>query len=196
MRYKAEAGRSSDHETSHIQEVPIRLVHESALAAVGKTSAQDGYHSTSRASRRHLFLYRAFSRRLWNGWQPCSRSDLLFFPGFQNPIVLVIGIIVVLVAGIWSGGMIERPLEAQDPGIVVIDEVLGQWMALLTLRYAGNIAYVIVAFLFFRIFDVIKLSPARYFDRKHGGTGIMLDDAVAGIYAWIAAHVVMYFFSF
>lgn len=117
-----------------------------------------------------------------------------FIPGFQNPIALAVGCIVVLVAGIWSGGIIERLLDAQDPGIVVIDEVLGQWMALLTLRYAGNIAYVIAAFLFFRIFDVIKPWPARYFDRKHGGTGIMLDDAVAGVYAWIAAHLVMYFF--
>ena len=116
-----------------------------------------------------------------------------FLPVFQNPIVLVIGIIVVLVAGIWSGGVVEKALKLQDPGIVVIDEVLGQWIALLTIKYAGNLKYTIIAFLFFRFFDIIKLSPARYFEKMHGGTGIMLDDAVAGMYAWIAAHIIMYF---
>jgi phosphatidylglycerophosphatase A len=119
-----------------------------------------------------------------------------FLPAFQNPVVLIIGIIVVLAAGIWSGGVVERALKSQDPGIVVIDEVLGQWIALLTIQFAGNLTYVILAFLFFRLFDIIKLSPARYFEKMHGGTGIMLDDAVAGIYAWIAAHVAMYLLSF
>jgi phosphatidylglycerophosphatase A len=117
-----------------------------------------------------------------------------FLPIFQNPVVLVIGIMVVLVAGIWSGGVVERALKQQDPGIVVIDEVLGQWIALLTIQYAGNLKYTIAAFLFFRLFDIIKAPPARYFENMHGGTGIMLDDAIAGIYAWVAAHIVMYLF--
>ncbi len=115
-----------------------------------------------------------------------------FVPLFQNPVVLVIGIIIVLAAGIWSGGVVERAMKLQDPGIVVIDEVLGQWIALITIQYAGNLKYTIAAFVFFRFFDIIKLSPARYFEKMHGGTGIMLDDAVAGIYAWIAAHLVMF----
>jgi phosphatidylglycerophosphatase A len=116
-----------------------------------------------------------------------------FLPVFQDPIILSIGIVVVLVAGIWSGGVVERALKQQDPGIVVIDEVLGQWIALLTIQYVGNLKYTIIAFLFFRFFDIIKTPPARYFEKMHGGTGIMLDDAVAGFYAWIAAHLVMYF---
>ena len=119
-----------------------------------------------------------------------------FVPAFQNPTVLIIGIIVVLAVGIWSGGVVERALKLQDPGIVVIDEVLGQWIALISIQYAGNLKYTIAAFLFFRFFDIIKAPPARYFEKMHGGTGIMLDDAVAGIYAWIAAHIVMYLFSF
>ncbi len=100
----------------------------------------------------------------------------------------------MLVAGIWSGGVVERTLKIQDPGIVVIDEVLGQWIALITIQYAGNLKYTIAAFLFFRFFDIIKAPPARFFENMHGGTGIMLDDAVAGVYAWIAAHLVMYLF--
>jgi len=119
----------------------------------------------------------------------------LALPVLQHPIALVIGCAVVLIAGIWSGGIIERALGIPDPGIVVIDEVLGQWVALLTLSYAGDLRFVFLAFLFFRIFDVLKPPPARFFERRPGGTGIMLDDAVAGIYANIAAHIVMYFIS-
>ncbi len=117
-----------------------------------------------------------------------------FLPGLQNPIVLAMACVVMLVAGIWSGGVIERTLNVQDPGIVVIDEVLGQWIALFSIHYAGNLTYVLIAFLFFRIFDVIKAPPARYFDRKEGGVGIMLDDVVAGVYALLAAHIVMLLF--
>jgi phosphatidylglycerophosphatase A len=117
-----------------------------------------------------------------------------FLHGLQNPVALAIACVVVLIVGVWSGGVIERTLKIQDPGIVVIDEVLGQWIALFTIQYAGNLTYVIFAFLFFRIFDVIKVPPARFFDRKEGGVGIMLDDAVAGVYALIAAHLVMFLF--
>ena len=117
----------------------------------------------------------------------------LALPGLQNPVALGIGCIVVLIVGIWSGGIIERILGIPDPGIVVIDEVLGQWMALITVSYAGDLRYTALAFVFFRIFDILKPQPARYFERKPGGTGIMLDDAVSGIYANIAAHLVMHF---
>ncbi|HET6402815.1 MAG TPA: phosphatidylglycerophosphatase A [Candidatus Kapabacteria bacterium] len=117
-----------------------------------------------------------------------------FLHGLQNPVALAIACIVVLVAGIWSGGVIERTLKIQDPGIVVIDEVLGQWIALFTIHYAGNLTYIVLSFVFFRMFDVIKVPPARYFDRREGGVGIMLDDVVAGIYALIAAHLVMLLF--
>ncbi len=117
----------------------------------------------------------------------------LALPSLQNPVALLIGCAVVLFAGIWSGGIIERILGIPDPGIVVIDEVLGQWVALLTLSYAGDLRFVALAFFFFRAFDILKPQPARYFERKPGGTGIMLDDAVAGIYANILAHIVMHF---
>ncbi len=116
-----------------------------------------------------FFLYRTFTRQLRNGGQSRCCAIYYFLPVFQNPIVLVIGIMVVLAAGIWSGGVVERTLKLQDPGIVVIDEVLGQWIALLTIQYAGNLKYTIAAFLFFRFFDIIKAPPARYFENMHGG---------------------------
>lgn len=113
-------------------------------------------------------------------------------PALHGWVVLSIAIVIVLVLGIWSSGVVERAMKLQDPGIVVIDEVLGQWIALLSLSYAGNPVFILIAFLAFRFFDIIKLWPARYFERMHGGSGIMLDDAVAGVYANIAAHLAMY----
>jgi phosphatidylglycerophosphatase A len=122
-----------------------------------------------------------------------------FVPGFQNPAALAIGCIVVLVVGIWSGGVIERALGVQDPGIVVIDEVFGQWIALAfgfgcvhDPLASSDLRFVALAFVFFRIFDVLKPPGARYFERKPGGTGIMLDDGVAGIYAGIVSRLCMY----
>ena len=117
-----------------------------------------------------------------------------FWHGLENPFALGLACVVVLIVGVWAGGVIERTLKIQDPGIVVIDEVLGQWIALFTIHYAGNLTYIILAFLFFRIFDVIKVPPARYFERRQGGVGIMLDDVVAGLYALLAAHLVMLLF--
>ena len=110
----------------------------------------------------------------------------------QHWAVLAVAIVIVLVVGVWSSSIVERAMNVQDPGIIVIDEVLGQWIALFSLSYAGNPAFIILAFLAFRFFDIVKIWPARYFERMHGGTGVMLDDAVAGVYANIAAHLAMF----
>ena len=93
----------------------------------------------------------------------------------------------VLLIGIWSATETERALDLKDPGPVVIDEVLGMLitLALLPLSITG----VITGFVLFRIFDVIKPYPAGRLEALHGGTGIMLDDLVAGLYAHVALRV-------
>lgn len=117
-----------------------------------------------------------------------------FIPIFQNNWMLLAGSIVTLVAGAVSADVIELRTGEHDPGVVVIDEVLGQWIALLTLSYHADMIFIIAAFLLFRFFDIIKPYPARIFERSTGGTSIMLDDAVAGVYACIAANLVTYAF--
>ena len=117
------------------------------------------------------------------------------FPPFQHTIPLIIGCILVLWAGTKSAGVIERTTGIQDPGIVVIDEVLGQWVALLFIppEYNHIASIVLISFLLFRIFDIVKVPPARFFERKGGGLGIMLDDVVAGIYANIGTRIAIHF---
>ena len=87
----------------------------------------------------------------------------------------------VLVVGAWAAGETERRTGITDPGIVVIDEVLGQLVTLLAAPWTWQVA--LAGFLLFRVFDIVKPPPARQLERAHGGWGIMLDDLAAGVYA-------------
>ena len=78
----------------------------------------------------------------------------------------------------------------QDPSEVVLDEIVGQWIALI---FLPKVWYLVAAsFFLFRFFDIVKPPPARQFDAKHGGFAIMMDDVAAGIYANLAVQV-LYF---
>jgi phosphatidylglycerophosphatase A len=69
-----------------------------------------------------------------------------------------------------------------DPGWVVIDEVAGQWIAMLGLGAATPLG-LLGAFVLFRAFDIWKPGPVGWADRRHGAVGIMLDDVIAGVLA-------------
>jgi len=74
-----------------------------------------------------------------------------------------------------------------DAGVVVVDEVVGQWVSLLLLPLTPMT--VVLGFLLFRLLDVLKPWPARDFERLPGGWGIMADDVMAGIYANLLVRV-------
>jgi phosphatidylglycerophosphatase A len=86
-----------------------------------------------------------------------------------------------LAIGIPAATRIERESGREDPGHVVIDEVAGQWIALLHSRV--NLSHLLAGFLFFRLFDIVKPWPARQLEGLQAGWGIMLDDVAAGVYA-------------
>jgi phosphatidylglycerophosphatase A len=91
--------------------------------------------------------------------------------------------ILMLLAGIPASSTVAREAATKDPGFVVLDEVVGQWIALIA---AGTRPWEwLLAFVLFRAFDILKPSPARQFDRMHTGFGIMMDDVAAGIYAMV-----------
>lgn len=77
--------------------------------------------------------------------------------------------------------------QFKDPGMIVIDEVAGFAAALLFLP--PNPVSVILAFFFFRVFDILKIEPGRLLERLPGGAGIVLDDTAAGLYACLACHI-------
>ncbi len=89
---------------------------------------------------------------------------------------------MITLVGLWAASVYAAHSEQEDPRQVVIDEVAGQWLALVPA--ALDLRLYVVAFLAFRFFDIVKVWPARLIDRKlKGGWGIMLDDLVAGAYA-------------
>ena len=98
----------------------------------------------------------------------------------------VVAIVALTWSGIWAASRTERILRRKDPGIVVVDEVAGQMIALLPLSLFAvpqpKLA-IIVSFILFRLFDIFKPYPARRFENLHSGLGIMADDLMAGVYA-------------
>jgi phosphatidylglycerophosphatase A len=108
-------------------------------------------------------------------------------------VAVVVAIVVVTVAGIWAGTRTEALAGRKDPGKVVVDEVAGQLIATLplTLFTHWSIWAVIVSFILFRFFDIVKPYPANRLQDLEGGLGIMCDDLVAGVYAAVIVSILM-----
>lgn len=106
-------------------------------------------------------------------------------------IVTGIAIAVVTALGIPAATRIAREAGREDPGFVVIDEVAGQWIALLFVPPLWPNA--LVALVLFRFFDILKPWPIRRFEALPEGTGIMADDLVAGGFALAATHLILHF---
>ena len=85
--------------------------------------------------------------------------------------------------GIWSSGVSEK-YWGKDPSRVVIDEMVGTWIALLAVP-VGNVWYILFAFLLFRFFDIFKPLGIRKMEQLEGGIGVMADDILAGIYSFL-----------
>jgi phosphatidylglycerophosphatase A len=85
--------------------------------------------------------------------------------------------IFTCVIGTWA---VHETGEQDDPGWIVIDEFAGQWIAMLGLGRVSLFG-LIAAFVLFRLFDIIKIGPVGWADRKDGAIGVMADDVVAGL---------------
>ncbi len=115
----------------------------------------------------------------------------LWLYGFNN-----IRFAVLSVAALWpaihAAGVVARETGRKDPQIVVVDEVLGQWLALggaIRLNWRSFL----LAFVLFRLFDILKPPPIRLMERIPGGAGIVLDDMGAGIYAALVLFTMGWF---
>lgn len=94
--------------------------------------------------------------------------------------------------GIPAATIVARESGREDPGHVVIDEVAGQLIALIAIP--ADWRHAAVSLLLFRIFDILKPPPIRQLERLPGGTGIMLDDVAAGVFALFLAQILHIFF--
>ena len=99
-----------------------------------------------------------------------------------NLLFLIIPILFVL--GIKASQIYQNKTGEQDSKVIVIDEVVGQLIAMITVL--DNLLLLFFSFIIFRLYDIFKPWPASYFDKNmKNGKGVMLDDVVAGIYALI-----------
>jgi phosphatidylglycerophosphatase A len=103
----------------------------------------------------------------------------------------VIAAAVVTLVGIPAATQVARALGRKDPQIVVIDEVAGQLVALVAVPLAWKTF--LVGFILFRVFDMWKPFPIRQLERLPEGTGIVVDDLGAGVYALAIMHLLLHF---
>jgi len=108
--------------------------------------------------------------------------------------LLLIATIIGFFKGWWATAeYTKQPGIAEDPSEVVVDELIGQWIALLPMSFmlwylniGGNVfpwQGCLAAFLFFRLFDITKPGPVGWADRRGDPLGVMLDDVIAGLFA-------------
>lgn len=122
-----------------------------------------------------------------------SGVALLFFliPHFSNPEILISATVVLFVVGGIAADKLEKKF-GRDPSVCTIDEIIGMWISLWLVPI--NALNISIAFLIFRILDILKPYPAAAIDKKYGGWNIMLDDVIAGIYTNIIIQVSLNYF--
>lgn len=125
-----------------------------------------------------------------------SAAALIPWLGLRDlpwPLCLVV-IASAFALGVWASDIVIERLRIEDPGVIVWDEFVGQWIALLPLLWmARDWRWMLVAFVLFRLFDIWKPWPVSWADRcVKGGLGVMLDDVIAGFYAAIVVAIAAY----
>ena len=124
----------------------------------------------------------------------CSLPLVLL--GIYGGLESLLGIVLVLFfVGWWATSVVLKTQKDYDPGFIVIDETVGQSLTfLLALPLGLNVWGVLLGFLLFRFFDIVKLWPASFFDgRVHNAFGVMMDDVIAGLYASLVLYGILFF---
>lgn len=142
-----------------------------------------------------LFIATGFG----SGWLPTapgtwgSLAGVLLWLCLRQlpPSGYMVALIALLLLGTAAAGAAEKILDQGDPGVVVIDEVVGQLIALAFIP--AHVLPAATGFALFRVFDILKPFPVGWLDRHiHGGLGIMLDDVAAGACACLCLHAVLW----
>ena len=118
---------------------------------------------------------------------------LLFFLLHTLSLEIYLAVVAgIFLIGTFAAGEAEKIMDHQDPGLVVIDEIVGMLVTMIAIP-ATPLAMAL-GFALFRIFDIWKPFPVGFVDQRlHGGLGIMLDDIVAGIYSLIILQLLFRF---
>jgi len=132
----------------------------------------------------------------WGSLASLPAGALILWLGGLNAFLIAVPLVFAL--GWWATAVETRGKDDHDPSEIVIDEVAGQWIALIpvfigiTHSGAGMLALWpgwVTAFVFFRLFDITKPGPIGWADRRGDALGVMLDDVIAGVFAGIVVMI-------
>lgn len=119
-------------------------------------------------------------------------AGIILILGPMQTAPLILGLsFVMLVIGIAASTKIEDAYHLDDPSIIVADEVVGQWIALVPWFGPLTLTHALIGFIAFRFFDIVKVWPASILERRKGGVGVMMDDVIAGLYANIVTTLIV-----
>lgn len=117
-----------------------------------------------------------------------------FWPLARHSVTIqCVAALALVIFSIWASDRVSRSVGLKDPSIVVVDEVVGMWVTLIGIPFQP--LALLIGFLVFRLFDIIKPPPAAQFEKLRGGWGIVLDDVMAGVYANLVVRVVLWALS-
>jgi phosphatidylglycerophosphatase A len=111
-------------------------------------------------------------------------------PALRTPVVIALAILTTLI-GIPAATQVARSSGTKDPQFVVIDEVAGQLIALIAVPLGWRTF--LAGFILFRAFDIVKPPPVRQLEKLPEGTGIVVDDVAAGVYAFVGMQLLLHF---
>jgi phosphatidylglycerophosphatase A len=123
-----------------------------------------------------VLLWWLLTREILPAWQPWTATGLALF---------------VIAIGIPAATTVARAASVKDPQFVVIDEVAGQLIALIAVPASWKC--LLAGFILFRGFDMVKPPPVRQLERLPEGTGIVIDDVAAGLYALAIMQLLLHF---
>lgn len=144
------------------------------------------------------FLARLLATGLYTGYTPVAPGTAgsilgLFLywaiPGSESYYFLIV-IFGGGLLGAWSATHIEHTTGITDNQIIVVDEIVGVWIALIGLEKQWG--WLALGCVLFRLFDIVKPYPARQAENLPGGWGVMLDDVIAGIYSLVSLRLIIY----
>jgi phosphatidylglycerophosphatase A len=161
--------------------------------------------------RRMKRLARLIATGLYTGLVPVAPGSagsllaaaVLAWIGSLRPLpscsaALAAALVLLFFAGKWASDVVEdeevRAGRRKDPSKVNVDEILGMGVAALFWPTGASLFWLIPAFAFFRLFDIVKPFPADRAQSLPGGWGIMVDDLIAGVYANLVLQILIRLF--
>ncbi|MDZ7684025.1 MAG: phosphatidylglycerophosphatase A [Gammaproteobacteria bacterium] len=125
-----------------------------------------------------------------------SLVALVLFPALSmfGWLVYAVIVAVALAAGVYLCGRVADKMSIKDPSVIVLDEFVGLWIALLFVP--DGWIWLLIGFLLFRFFDILKPWPIRWCEQSlGGGWGIVMDDVMAGVFALLVLHALAFSWS-